>query len=139
MAPYRGYFAIVLSPESEQALAAAFATLSKRFSHHMTVVFGTDSPTDLPAAFSADDLGNEVTLKVIGFRTRADNGIQAVAVALVRNGSTVVEGISANAVPHITVALDPSLAKPVDSNALLMDGFEQMDGMELTGVLQHIR
>lgn len=138
--PYRGYFALVLTEESKAALAARYATLPEVICHHLTVRFGTDDPADLPEAFGPSDLGASFALKVIGFKTREDSGIQAVAVALLRDGQLRVSGISANTVPHITVALNPALAKPVQSNALLEAGYYPVEeGPELTAVLRHVR
>ena len=138
--PYRGYFALVLDEVSKAALLARYATLPKQIGHHVTVKFGTDDPNDLPSAFVASDVGGAFALRVVGFKTRDDNGIQAVAVVLVRDGVVMSAGFSANAVPHITVALNPDLAKPVESNALLASGFDEIsNGLELTATLQHVR
>lgn len=137
--PYRGYFALVLTAESKAALLSKFATLPQQVGHHMTVRFGTDNPADLPPAFTPEDMGRTFLLRVLGFKRRDDNGIEAVAVALLRDGRLVTEGITTNKVPHVTVALDPQLAKPVQSNALLESGFDPLpDGLDLIAVLKHV-
>lgn len=136
---YRGYFALVLTQESKAALLSKHATLSQRVGHHMTLRFGTDDPADLPPAFTPEDMGKEFVLRVLGYKCREDGGIEAVAVALIRDGRLTTDGISTNRVPHITVALNPELAKPVMSNALLESGFDPLvDGLDLIAVLKHV-
>lgn len=133
---YHGYFALVLDPAAEQALKAKFATLSKVFSHHMTVRFGTNDPTDLPMRFGADDVGKTFRLRVIGFGRSAQ--VEAVAVGLLVDDEVVTDGITANKVPHITVTTD-GVAKPFASNALLERGYDEVaDGLELECTLQHV-
>ena len=115
-----------------------FATLVEKVGHHLTVRFNSDDVAELPPVFGPNDVGRTFMLKVVGFARRADGGIEAVAVALMHQGNLVREGFTMNRVPHITVALTPGLAKPVDSNALLEAGFEEIDGPTLLAVLQHI-
>ncbi|WP_437680977.1 protease inhibitor I42 family protein [Sorangium sp. So ce131] len=134
-----GYFALVLSEASSRALKERFATLPRRYAHHCTVRYGSQDPADLPPRFTAADLGRTFTLKVIGHKTRADNGIQAAAVALVgEDGALVREGFSSNKVAHITVATN-GVVSAVESNALLEEGFTGMDGdgPELEATLVH--
>jgi septum formation protein len=138
-APLRseGYFALVLLEESSRALREQFATLPQPAAHHCTVRFGSRDPADLPEAFTAADLGRVFTLKVIGWKTRQDGGIQAVAVALVgEGGALVTKGLSVNKVPHITVATD-GVVSAAASNALLEEGFMRVDGPELKATLEH--
>jgi hypothetical protein len=132
-----GYFALVLSEPSRRALKERFATLPKPVAHHCTVHYGSQAPADLPALFTAADLGRAFTLKVIGHRTRPDGGIQAAAVALVGEGGALVEeGFSTNKVAHITVATN-GVVSASESNALLEEGFTRIDGPELTATLVH--
>jgi hypothetical protein len=132
-----GYFALLLSEPSRQALKERFATLAKPIAHHCTVRYGSQDPADLPARFTAADLGRVFTLKVIGFKTRSDGAIQAAVVALVGEGGALVEeGFSTNKIAHITVATD-GVASASAANALLEEGFERIDGPELLATLVH--
>ena len=134
--PYRGYFALVLTPSSEEALKARYAKLTKIFCHHRTLKFGSDDPADLPPRFCATDVGKSFKLKVIGFGRSAN--IEAVAVALIVDGTLVTEGITNNKVPHVTVSTD-DVTKPFASNALLEAGFDTVtDGLELDCTLEHV-
>jgi hypothetical protein len=132
-----GYFALVLTPASSVCLTQALATLSSPVAHHCTVAHGTRDPRDLPGAFSPSDLGARFHLRVRGFATRADGGVQAAVVALVLAGGRVVgEGFSANRVPHVTVATDGA-CEAAAANALLEAGFEAIDGPLLEATLLH--
>jgi inhibitor of cysteine peptidase len=132
-----GYFALVLTPASAHDLKERLATLAKPVAHHCTVRYGSRDPADLPAAFTAADLGKTFTLRVIGCKTREDGGIQAAAVALVRpDGYLDEQGISTNKVAHITVATDGKTSA-VEANALLESGFQRIDGPTLTATLVH--
>lgn len=132
-----GYFALVLSRPSSRMLRERFATLPKPLAHHCTVRYGSQDPAELPARFTAADLGQTFTLKVIGHKTRPDGAIQAAAVALVGEGGALVEeGFSTNKVPHITVATN-GLVSAVEANALLEEGFLRIHGPELQATLVH--
>jgi hypothetical protein len=132
-----GYFALLLTPESSARLREALATLENPIAHHVTVVYGTRSPGDLPPAFSPGDIGACFRLLVRGFATRDDGGIQAAAVALVLpDGRVIEEGFSKNRVPHVTVATD-GITDPSASNALLEAGFERRSGPTLEATLLH--
>ena len=132
-----GYFALVLSPSSSHDLKERFATLAKPVAHHCTVKYGSCDPADLPEAFTAADLGKTFSLRVIGYKTREDEAIQAVAVALVGpDGYLREQGISTNKVAHVTVATDGK-ESAVASNALLEGGFVRIDGPWLTATLVH--
>ncbi len=134
-----GYFALVLLPESSERLKRAFATLSAPLAHHCTVRYGTCDPVDLPPAFSAADLGQVFTLAVVGEKTRADGGVQAVVVALLGpDGRVMDQAFSENAIPHVTVATD-GVAEPAEANALLAGGFDRVEGPALTAILVHTR
>ena len=133
-----GYLSLKLETESTKALAEKFATHPQVLCHHMTLSFGSHELSALPPAFAGSNRGNSFTLKVIGFAR--SNAIEAVAVGLVqKDGSVVTEGISSNKIPHVTVALVPELAKPVQSNDLLAAGYDVIaDGLELKAVLEVI-
>lgn len=132
-----GYFALVLTPASSEGLKRSLATLPKPLAHHCTVRHGTCDPADLPAPFTRKDLNKAFRLKVTGFATRADGGVQAAVVALVLpDGRTLTRGFTINRVPHITVATDGT-TEPVEANALLDGGFEALEGPELWAVLRH--
>jgi hypothetical protein len=132
-----GYFALVLTPASSARLTEALATLGDSVAHHCTVAHGTRDPRDLPGAFTPADLGARFHLRVRGFATRADEGVQAAVVALVlADGRVVEEGFSANRVPHVTVATD-GVCEPSAANALLEAGFDALDGPVLEATLLH--
>lgn len=134
-----GYFALVLTPASASLVEARFATLTRPIAHHCTVRYGTCDPADLPAAFSAADVGRTFLLQVTGIATRADGGVQAVVVALLGDGGERIErGFSENAIPHVTVATD-GVTEPVAANALLAAGFEAVDGPVIAATLVHTR
>lgn len=131
-----GYFALLLTPESSARLAA-LATLAQPLAHHCTVAHGTRDPADLPAVFAVTAIGERFRLRVRGFATRADAGIQAAVVALIlADGREIERGFSSNAVPHVTVATD-GRAEPAEANALLEAGFTPVDGPILTATLLH--
>lgn len=134
-----GYFALVLLPDSSERLRRAFATLPSPLAHHCTVKYGTCNPADLPPAFTAADLGQAFTLAVVGFRTRADGGVEAAVVSLIgADGRQIDRAFSENAIPHVTVATD-GVTEPAEANALLAAGFERVDGPTLTAILVHTR
>lgn len=133
-----GYLSLKLTAESSKALADAFAFAdhSKVLCHHMTLSFGSHELSALPPAFTGSNPGDSFTLKVLGF-ARSDS-IGAVAVGLVRpDNSVVTAGISSNDIPHVTVSLVPGLATPVQSNALLAAGYQEItDGLVLNLTLE---
>jgi hypothetical protein len=132
-----GYFALVLTPESSARLQKAYATLANPLAHHCTVAYGTRDPADLPPPFAPSDLGTTFRLRVRGFATRADGGVQAAVVTLTLADGRVLEaGFTQNRVPHVTVATDGE-AEPAAANALLEAGFEAADGPVLDATLLH--
>jgi hypothetical protein len=134
-----GYFALVLTPTSKALLRRRFATLPRLYGHHCTVRYGTSDPADLPSRFQPSDLGRTFQLAVIGCATRADGGVQAVAVALVLpDGERVTRGFSQNRVPHVTVATD-GVTEPHEANLLLELGFDPFDGPLFEATLTHTR
>ncbi len=72
----------------------------KVIAHHMTINFGKGLPEDLKA-----DLGKTKTI------TANEIGISEMAIAVKVNGYH-----SDNAIPHITIAINPNGGKPVMSN-----------------------
>jgi hypothetical protein len=132
-----GYFALVLAEPSAALLRERFATLPSPVAHHCTIAHGIRDPARLPAVFAAEDVGRAFTLRVVGYATRADGGVQAVVVALVLGDGRVLErGFSTNAIPHVTVATD-GVTEPVEANALLAEGFERVTGPVLAVTLLH--
>jgi hypothetical protein len=132
-----GYFALVLDPESSARLVAALATLAEPVAHHCTVVHGTRDPADLPGVFGAAAVGERFGLRVRGFATREDGGVQAAVVALILpDGREMEEGFSRNPVPHVTVATDGE-TEPAAANALLEGGFARVEGPVLWARLLH--
>jgi hypothetical protein len=132
-----GYFALLLTPESSAQLVAALATLPAPLAHHCTVAHGTRDPSDLPGIFATAAIGDRFGLRVRGFATRADGGIQAAVVALIlADGREIERGFSSSAVPHVAVATD-GLTEPAEANALLQAGFTPIDGPILAATLLH--
>ena len=96
------YSAVVLDKASHNKLLERFALEIpdgwKTFAHHMTIAFGK-------GVANKEDLGKEVILKA----TKIGMSDMAMAVQ--------VEGYpSNNAIPHITIAVNPDGGKPKDSN-----------------------
>lgn len=134
-----GYFALVLEEPARELLLREFLTLREPIAHHCTVRYGTQSPLDLPPAFSATDIGRLFSLKVIGRVCRPDRGVEAVVVGLVdERGEVLQSGFSENDVPHITIATD-GVAEPVIVNEVLREGFSALDGPVLLAKLEHTR
>ena len=96
------YSAVVLDGGSRAALLARVEHVIPQgwdvIAHHMTIAFGKPVPNQ-------EDLGKEVTLKVI------EIGLSDMAMAVKVEGYT-----SNNAIPHVTVAVNPNGGKPVMSN-----------------------
>jgi hypothetical protein len=132
-----GYFALVLDPESSARLVAAMATLVEPVAHHCTVAHGTRDPADLPGVFAVSSVGERFGLRVRGFATRADGGVQAAVVALIlADGREVEESFSRNPIAHVTVATDGE-TEPAEANELLAGGFAIVDGPVLRATLLH--
>jgi predicted kinase len=96
------YSAVVLDGGSRAALLSRIEGMIpdgwKVIAHHMTIVFGKPVPNQ-------EDLGKEVTLYVEAI------GLSDMAMAV-----KVVGYPSTNAIPHITIAINPDGGKPVMSN-----------------------
>ncbi|MBT9558286.1 MAG: hypothetical protein IV100_19790 [Myxococcales bacterium] len=135
------YFAVVLDDRSHAALARLSRCVLV-VAHHMTVVYGTSRAADLPARFTGADLGREYELVATRIVLRSDGHLQAAAVGLVLpDGHVVTDGISVNAVPHVTIALTPGMAAARDSNALLESTPERPDqrcSLRLRGRLERV-
>jgi hypothetical protein len=96
------YSGVVLDEESKALLLKNFAKYIPEgwstIAHHMTIVFGKAVP-------NKEDLGKTVEL------TTGNIGVSDMAIAV------KVEGYpSANAIPHVTLAVNPDGGKPVMSN-----------------------
>lgn len=103
-----GYTAYVLDDQSRELLASKFPPKYPKFiGHHVTVQFGVPKTTEPP---------QPAVIKVIG---RADSGDGLEALVVTVDGS--VERPDGSRY-HITWSLDPTVYKPVDSNALLAKG-----------------
>ena len=97
------YSAVVLDQESHDILINTYAKEIpegwKQFAHHMTIAFG--KPVD------KDEEGKGIGLVV------TEVGKSDMAIALKVDGYP-----SANAIPHITLAINPNGGKPVMSNQI---------------------
>jgi len=107
------YTAYVLDKKSRRELAKQFPPKYPEFvGHHTTIKFGV--PKDAPKPKPAD-------VKVVGYADDGE-GLEALVVAV--NGSVDRPDGS---VYHITWSLDRSLGrKPVQSNALVQNGYESV-------------
>ena len=118
------YSAVVLDEWSKQALLSRIGEYIpagwKVFAHHMTIAFGKGVP-------NKEDLGKEVTLIV----TALGESDMAMAVK--------VEGYpSANAIPHITIAIDTAKGgKPVMYNQIT--NWQKMKSFNIKGRVTEIK
>jgi hypothetical protein len=116
------YSAVVLDEKSHGLLLKEFSDFIpedwKKFAHHMTIAFGK-------GVENPDDLGKEVTLRV------TELGISDMAMAV------RVEGYqSSNAIPHITLAINPNGGKPVMSNQI--KDWKQVKSFDITGKVTNV-
>ena len=118
------YSAVVLDEASKNALLNTGNRLLdipkgwKTFAHHMTIVFGKGLK-------NRDEVGKKVDLRV----TKVGLSDMAMAVA--------VEGYpSNNAIPHITLAVNPDGGKPVMSNDITK--WKDIKPFTVTGVVTEI-
>lgn len=117
------YSAVVLTKASHNKLLERFALEVpdgwKTFAHHMTIAFGK-------GVANKEDLGKEVILKA----TKIGMSDMAMAVQ--------VEGYpSNNAIPHITIAVNPDGGKPKDSN--LIKNWRPVKKFMVNGVITNIK
>lgn len=117
------YSAVVLDNGSKTALLSRVDNHIpegwKVFAHHMTIVFGKGVP-------NKEDLGKEVTLYVEAI------GLSDMAMAVKVDGYP-----SANAIPHITIAINPDGGKPKDSN--LIKNWRPVKKFIVNGVITEIK
>ena len=116
------YSAVVLDDKSHKLLLDIFSDIIppdwKTFAHHMTIAFGK-------GVENPDELGTTVTLKVV------ELGISDMAIA------ARVEGYkSNNAIPHITLAINPNGGKPVMSNQIT--NWKPIKNFDITGIVTNI-
>ena len=116
------YSAVVLDEQSHNDLLNNFKNVIpedwKTFAHHMTIAFGkgVDNP---------EELGTTVRLKVV------ELGVSDMAIAV------MVEGYaSKNAIPHITLAINPNGGKPVMSNQIT--DWKPIKSFEISGTVTNI-
>lgn len=117
------YSAVVLNKESRDMLLSRLEDMIpenwKVIAHHMTIVFGKPVPNQ-------EDLNKEVTLTV------TELGLSDMAMAV------RVEGYeSNNAIPHITIAINPDGGKPVMSNNIT--DWDKIKPFNITGVVTEIK
>ena len=89
------------------------------YAHHMTIAFGK-------GVSNKEDLGKEVTL------TATKIGLSDMAMAVAVDGYP-----SNNAIPHITIAINPDGGKPVMSNDITK--WQDIKPFHLTGVVTEIK
>lgn len=117
------YSCVLLDNASKNKLLDRFAlvipTNWKIFAHHMTIVFGK-------GVENKEDLGKEVILKV----NKVGKSDMAMAVQ--------VDGYpSKNAIPHITLAINPEGGKPKDSNDITK--WQDIKPFSITGFVTEIK
>ena len=113
------YTALVLDAKSRRELQKKFPPKYPDFiGHHVTLKFGV--PKDTPKPRQPD------TVEVVGYKDE-EKGVEALVVAV--NGKTKRPDGSTY---HITWSIDRSAGrKPVDSNKMLRDGFENIKSIPI--------
>lgn len=117
------YSAVVLDEGSRAALLSRVEDMIpddwKVIAHHMTIAFGKPVPNQ-------EDLGKEVTLYVEAI------GLSDMVMAV------RVEGYpSTNAIPHITIAINPDGGKPVMSNDITK--WQKIKNFAIKGIVTEIK
>lgn len=116
------YSAVVLTDTSRMILLETFDEDIpmdwKKIAHHMTIVFGEEVP-------NKHDLGKEVELTVTEF------GVSDMAIAV-----KVIGYPSKNAIPHVTLAVNPDGGKPVMSNQIT--DWYTVEPLKIFGVVSEI-
>jgi len=116
------YSAVVLNEQSKNLLLNTFKDVIpadwKTFAHHMTIAFGK-------GVENPEDLGKEITLNVL------ELGISDMAIAVKVDGYP-----SNNAIPHITLAINPNGGKPVMSNKIT--DWKPISPFKLQGMVRNI-
>lgn len=112
------YSAIVLDDISHGMLLREFANKIpdgwKTYAHHMTIAMGVGAKDE--------DLGKEVSLTVTAL------GESDMAVAVMVHGYS-----STNAIPHVTLAVNPNGGKPVMSNQIT--SWKEVEELKIRGVI----
>lgn len=108
------YTAYVIDDKSRRELKKKFPPKYPDFiGHHVTLRFGVSKDTPKPKA--------PATVEVVGYK---DDGKGAEALVVAINGNT--ERLDGSTY-HITWSIDRSAGrKPVDSNSILMGGFDKV-------------
>jgi hypothetical protein len=115
------FVSAVLTQASQDALLEAFPPVHPNvYGHHMTMAF---KPSNAALERYEPMLGERLQLRVVGYAE--DESGQAV----------VVDGLSENLKPHITVSTADGVG-PVYSNKLLEHGYEPVDGPELEALVE---
>jgi Fungal tRNA ligase phosphodiesterase domain len=116
------YSCVLLDNASHNKLLERFALDIpegwKTFAHHMTITLGELK--------DKTDIGNEVILTV----TKVGKSDMAMAVQ--------VEGyVSKNAIPHVTIAVNPNGGKPMMSNDIIK--WQDVKSFNITGTITEIK
>lgn len=117
------YSCVLLDKASHNALLERFSMEIpkgwKTFAHHMTIAFGK-------GVDNKEDLGKQVALRV----TKVGLSDMAMAVQ--------VEGYpSKNAIPHVTIAVNPDGGKPVMSNDITK--WQDVKSFTITGLVTEVK
>jgi hypothetical protein len=112
-----GYEAFVLTEASRASLLEQFPPkFPDVIAHHITHRFGVHKPAEMPAP-------TPTSFEVVGYA--ADDSLEAL---VVRKRTAVGQNRPDGKPYHITWSLDRSKGrKPVDSNAVIANGFEPID------------
>jgi hypothetical protein len=114
------FVSAVLTQASQDALLEAFPPAHPNvYGHHMTMAY---KPSNAALDRYEPMLGERLQLRVIGYAE--DESGQAV----------VVDGLSENAKPHITISVADGVG-PAYSNSLLDGGYEPISGPELEAIV----
>ena len=131
------YSGVILTPESRNLLLSTFVYPNSEFndwlkiSHHMTICLG-----ELPEHLKKYWLDEEITLTV------TEIGISDKAIAVKDDGFFIISKSSdledeMVKFPHITLAINPFDAKPVDSNKIV--DWSPVDNLKISGVVKEIQ
>lgn len=120
-----GYTAYVLTDESRAQLLKSFPpAYPDVIAHHATIELGGE-----PGKYNYGEVTN---LTVVGHA--AGDGVEAVVVEV---DGTIYR--PDGKLFHITVSIDRSIGKkPVDSNRLLVGGYDKVKRFNLDATLQHV-
>jgi hypothetical protein len=124
-----GYLGLFLDSQSKADLIYHFPQeYENPYGEHVTLLF---KPSEAVRSIVIDSglIGKEYPIQIVGYAAR--DGVQAVAVEVKGLEDFLIER---DRILHITISTSND-RKPVDSNKLLMEGFEKIQGPQIRGIL----